>query len=273
MVGTTIDTGIATITLQRPDRLNALTWSIMDQIRAAIAELGGRDDVHALVITGAGDGFCAGFDLIDLDSAGGDLAASVHHGMAASLNPLCQAIVDAPVPVVAAVNGACAGGGLGLALLADLVVAAESSYFLVPQVSSLGIVPDAGATWILPRILGRSRALGMLLTGARVSAAQAEQWGLIWRCVPDDDLMAQAHVLARELARRRNPVVATRKLVDSAVRSVLSEQLIAEKREQSVALRDPAVSARIRRFGERSRRKRHSYEVPRGWGREAGKCT
>lgn len=248
MVGTTIGAGIATITLQRPDRLNALTWSIMDQIRTAITELGRRDDVHALVITGSGDGFCAGYDLIDLDSAGGDLAASVQSGMAASLSPLCQAIVDAPVPVVAAVNGPCVGGGLGLALLADIVVAAESSYFLVPQVSSLGIVPDAGATWILPRVLGRSRALGMLLTGCRVGAAQAEQWGLIWRCVPDDDLLREAYVLARELARRRSPVVATRKLVDSAAPSVLEEQLFAETREQSIALCDPAVSGRIRRF-------------------------
>lgn len=254
MVGTTIDGGIATITLQRLDRLNALTWGVMDQMRTAIVELGSRDDVHALVVTGAGDGFCAGYDLIDLDSAGGDLAASVQSGMAASLNPLCQAIVDAPVPVVAAVNGPCAGGGLGLALLADIVVAAESSYFLVPQVSSLGIVPDAGATWILPRVLGRSRALGMLLTGARVGAAQAEQWGLVWRCVPDGDLMAEAYVLAGELARRRSPVVATRKLVDSATRSVLGEQLVAETREQVIALADPAVSGRIRRFAAKSGR-------------------
>ncbi|MEB3020860.1 enoyl-CoA hydratase/isomerase family protein [[Mycobacterium] crassicus] len=254
MVGTAVDAGIATITLQRPERLNALTWSIMDGIRAAIAELAGRDDVHALVITGSGDGFCAGYDLIDLDSDGGDLTESVQRGMASSLNPLCQAIVDASVPVVAAVNGPCAGGGLGLALLADIVVAAESSYFLVPQVSSLGIVPDAGATWILPRVLGRSRALGMLLTGCRVGAAQAEQWGLIWRCVPDEELMGEAYALAGQLARRRSPAVATRKLVDSAVGSTLGEQLHAEEREQSIALADPTVSERIRRFATRSHR-------------------
>jgi len=254
MVGATIDAGIATITLDRPDRLNALTWSVMDQIRAALVELGGRDDVHALVITGAGDGFCAGYDLIDLDRTGGDLPAAVQVGMEASLSPLCQAIADAPVPVVAAVNGPCAGGGLGLALLADVVVAAESSYFLVPQASSLGIVPDAGATWILARVLGRARALGMMLTGCRIGAAQAEQWGLIWRCVPDDDLMQEAESLARELGRRRGPVVTTRKLVDLAVQSTLGEQLVCETREQSIALCDPRALERIRGFAARSRR-------------------
>lgn len=248
MVDTAIHDGIATITLQRPHRLNALTWGVMDDIRAAIADLAAGEEVRALVITGAGRAFCAGLDLIDLDTEVEDLAAAVEHQMSVSLNPLCRAIAEAPVPVLAAVNGPCAGGGLGLALLADITIAAESSYFLVPQVSSLGIVPDAGATWVLPRLLGRARALGMALTGARIDAAQAQQWGLIWRCVPDDELLPQTYDLAAALARRPGPVVATRQLIDRAVSSHLSDQLDAEARAQRIALRDPRVGANIGEF-------------------------
>lgn len=263
-VATAVQRGIGTITLHRPERLNALTWTIMDQIRAVIEELCARADVRALVITGAGRGFCAGYDLVELDAGGGNLQYSVPAGIEASLNPLCEAIAGASVPVVAAVNGPCAGGGLGLALLADIVVAAESAYFVVPQVSSLGVVPDAGATWTLPRILGRARALGMSLTGARISADRAEQWGLIWQSVPDEELMPRAYALAGELARRTPLVVATRKLIDGAARCGLGDQLAAENREQEVALRTPTVAENIRGFA--SKRNRESRPAPPSGG-------
>lgn len=253
-VATSIQQGIGTVTLHRPERLNALTWTFMDQIRAAIEELCSRGDVRALVITGAGRGFCAGYDLVELDAGGGNLAVSVPAGIAESLNPLCEAIADAPLPVVAAVNGPCAGGGLGLALLADITIAAESAYFVVPQVSSLGVVPDAGATWTLPRALGRARALGMSLTGARISAARAEDWGLIWQSVPDEELMPRACALAEELARRTPLVVATRKLIDGSARCGLGAQLVAENREQEIALRTETVADNIRGFAARRNR-------------------
>ncbi|MDQ2637167.1 MAG: enoyl-CoA hydratase-related protein [Actinomycetota bacterium] len=252
MVHTGIRGGIATITLQRPHRLNALTWSGMDEIRAAVSDLTARDDVFALVITGAGRGFSAGLDLIDLDADVGDLSASVQHEMTVRLNPMCRAILDAPVPVLAAVNGPCAGGGLGLALLADVTIAAQSAYFLVPQVDSLSIVPDAGVTWTLPRLVGRARALGMSLTGARIDAQQAERWGLIWRCVPDDEVLNQVYAFAGKLAGNRYPVVATRELIDNALTSSLADQLLAETRAQSVALREPEAVERIRRFAVKS---------------------
>ncbi len=248
MVHTSIHDGIATITLQRPQRLNALTWTVMDDLRAAITAHAARDEVRALVITGAGRAFCAGYDLIDLDTAVPDLPAAVQQEMTNSLNPLCQAITDAAVPVLAAVNGPCAGGGLGIALLADITIAAESAYFLIPQVSALGIVPDAGATWILPRVLGRARALGMALTGARIGAAQAEQWGMIWRCVPDTELMPQTVAVAAALAGRTAQVVATRTLIDAAVTTDLPAQLAAETRAQGIALGDPAAAAGIEGF-------------------------
>ncbi|MGV0643367.1 enoyl-CoA hydratase/isomerase family protein [Mycolicibacterium sp. XJ879] len=248
MVHIGIHGGIATITLQRPHRLNALTWTVMDDIRTAVGDLTASDEVGALVITGAGRGFSAGMDLIDLDADVGELAAAVERGMSASLNPMCRAILDAPVPVLVAVNGPCAGGGVGLALLADITIAAQSAYFLVPQVHSLGIVPDAGSTWIMPRLVGRARALGMSLTGGRIDAEQAERWGLIWRWVPDDELLNQAYTLAGDLARNRYPVVATRELIDNAVTSNLADQLLAETRAQSFALRDRGAVEKIRRF-------------------------
>ncbi len=251
MVHTAVQAGIATITLRRPHRLNALTWAVMDELRAAITCLADREDVRALVITGAGRAFCAGYDLIDLAAEEGDLPASVEAGMTGSLNPLCEAIVTAPVPVLAAVNGPCVGGGLGLALLADITIAAESSYFLVPQVASLGIVPDAGATWILPRVLGRARALGVALTGDRISAAQAVQWGLIWACVPDAEVLSHAGELGSALAQRCGPVVRTRGLIDDAASSPLSEQLSSEARAQAMALRDPTAVADLARFAAR----------------------
>ncbi|MGB3895625.1 MAG: enoyl-CoA hydratase-related protein [Mycolicibacter sinensis] len=263
-VATSIHRGIGTITLRRPERLNALTWSVMDQTRAAIEGLCTRGDVRALVITGAGRGFCAGYDLVELDAGGGNLQVSVPAGIAASLNPLCEAIAHASVPVVAAVNGPCAGGGLGLALLADIAIAAESAYFVVPQVSALGVVPDAGATWALPRTLGRARALGMSITGARISADRAEQWGLIWQSVPDEELTPRAHTLAEELARRARLVVATRKLIDGAARCGLREQLAAENREQEIALRTGTAAENIRGFASKRNRESRPNASPGG---------
>lgn len=259
MVHTEIHDGVATITLQRPHRLNALTWETMADIRATIIGLtdhgAAGDEVRALVITGAGRSFCAGLDLIDLAESG-DIAAEVEREMVASLTPMCRAIAEAPVPVVAAVNGPCAGGGLGLALLADITIAAESSYFLVPQVSSLGVLPDAGATWVLPRLVGRARALGMSLTGDRIDATQAERWGLIWRCVPDGELLTQAHDIATELGRRSDAVVATRALFDGAMSAGLPEQLGAETQAQAIALRSADALASITRFTTKTPRDR-----------------
>lgn len=257
MVHQAIQDGIVTLTLQRPHRLNALTWETMRQMRDAITDLGADPEVRALVITGTGRAFCAGLDLIDLAGTE-DIRAVVEREMADSLNPLCQAIAEAPVPVVAAVNGPCAGGGLGLALLADITIAAESSYFLVPQVSSLGVVPDAGATWVLPRLIGRARALGMSLTGDRIDAVQAERWGLIWRCVPDGELLTQAHDIAIALGRRPDTVVATRALLDGAMSAGLPDQLAAETQAQSIALRTTDALASITRFTAKSQRDRDS---------------
>jgi 2-(1,2-epoxy-1,2-dihydrophenyl)acetyl-CoA isomerase len=167
------------------------------------------------------------------------------------MSPLARAVLAAPVPVVAAVNGPCAGGAVGLALLCDMVFAARSAYFLVPQVIPLGGVPDLGATWVLGRLVGRARALGMSLTGERVTAERAEQWGMIWRCVDDGELLDHAIAAARRLADAPAAVVATRRLVDTGFSSTSEDQLDLEAGQQAARFADPAVAAAVERFAAR----------------------
>lgn len=249
LIRTEVDDGVATLILHRPHRLNALTWETMRQLHDAIDKAAGTAGVRALVLTGAGRAFCSGADLVDFDDTVADPGAAVEHQMITTLTPLCQALLHAGVPIVAAVNGPCVGGGLGLALLADVTLAARSAYFLVPQVASLGIAPDAGATWILARHVGRARALGMSLTGERISAEQAEQWGLIWRCVDDDALLTEARTVAARISSAPAAAVATRRLIDAATATPAGEQLDDEAHAQRALFGDPAVVATIARFG------------------------
>jgi 2-(1,2-epoxy-1,2-dihydrophenyl)acetyl-CoA isomerase len=223
----------------------------MDRLHEAIVTAAATEGVTALVLTGAGRAFCGGADLKDLDTNVDDLGRDIEQTMRAQLNPLCQAILHAAVPVVAAVNGPCAGGGLGLALLADVTIAARSAFFLVPQVTSLGIAPDAGATWVLARHVGRARALGMSLTGERISAELAERWGLIWRCVDDADLVTEARTLAARIATTPAATLATRALIDAATSETSASILDGEARAQRELFRNPVVTARIRRFAEK----------------------
>lgn len=250
---TTVVDGIATITINRPGRLNALTWATMDDIGEAIRDLGAQPATRVIVLTGAGRAFCAGADLADV-GAEEDPVAAVAHGMADSLNPMCEALLAAPVPTLVAVNGPCVGGGVGLALLADITVAARSAYFLVPQVDMLGIVPDVGATWALPRLIGRARTLGMSVLGERITAERAEQWGLIWQCVDDDTFADDVAALARKLAGA-NPdaVAATRRLVNR-LDVTLEEQLLTERAEQIPLLRNGAFAERVGQFASASGR-------------------
>ncbi|HEU4362756.1 MAG TPA: enoyl-CoA hydratase-related protein [Mycobacterium sp.] len=251
MIRTEVNDGIATVTLDRPHRLNALTWEMLRRLHDVINEAASADDVRAMVLTGAGRAFCSGADLLDFDAAADDVGAVVEQRMLTTMTPVCQALLRARIPIVAAVNGPCAGGGLGLALLADITIATRSAYFLVPQVASLGIAPDAGITWILARHVGRARALGMCLTGERIDAEQAERWGLIWRCVDDTELLAQAGALATRLASTPEASVITRRLIDAASTTSAAEQLDEEAHAQRLLFGDPAVSANIARFADR----------------------
>jgi 2-(1,2-epoxy-1,2-dihydrophenyl)acetyl-CoA isomerase len=248
---TDIDGGVAVLTLDRPERLNALSWPLQDRLREEIDAVGRADGVDAIVITGAGRAFSAGADLHDF-AASADLAGEVAHHLNATMTPLAKALLAVPVPVVAAVNGPCAGGAVGLALLADVVVAARSAYFLIPQVVPLGGVPDLGATWLLGRLVGRARALGMALTGERIPAEQAERWGLIWRCVDDGELLDRALDVARRVSGTPAAAVATRALVDAGFVSTMDSQLDREAAAQSTRFADPAVAAVVERFSVRT---------------------
>ena len=187
--------GIARITLNRPDRLNSFTRIMHGELQAALDE---AKDARVVVLTGAGRGFCAGQDLNDRAVAPGetvDLGATVE----ASWNPLIRRLATMPQPVIARVNGVAAGAGANIALACDLVVAASSAKF-IQSFSSLGLIPDSGGSWHLPRLVGQQRALGLALTGEPLPAEKAAEWGLIWKCVDDDALDAEVDALAARLA-------------------------------------------------------------------------
>ena len=190
-----VDGGIARITLNRPDRLNSFTAAMHAELREALAGLG---DARVVVLTGAGRGFCAGQDLNDRNVAPGekvDLGETVERDW----NPLVRAIAALPLPVIAKVNGVAAGAGASLAMACDLAIAAKSAKF-IQSFAAIGLVPDTGGSWHLTRHLGQARAMGLALTGEPLSAEQAAEWGLIWKCVDDGALDAEVDALAGKLA-------------------------------------------------------------------------
>jgi len=189
------DGPIARVTLNRPDRLNSFTAQMHGELRDALANLG---DARVVVLTGAGRGFCAGQDLNDRAVAPGervDLGETVEQ----CWNPLVRTLTSLPQPVIARVNGVAAGAGANIALACDIVVAARSARF-IQSFSAIGLIPDSGGTWALPRLVGQARALGLALTGDPLPAEQAEQWGLIWKAVDDDSLDSEVDAIATKLA-------------------------------------------------------------------------
>jgi 2-(1,2-epoxy-1,2-dihydrophenyl)acetyl-CoA isomerase len=191
--------GVATLTLNRPDRLNSFTVAMHGEVRAALDAVVADSSVRCLVLTGAGRGFCAGQDLADRAVAPGsevlDLGASIEN----YYKPLLLCLRRLRMPTVCAVNGVAAGAGANIPFACDLVIAARSASF-IQSFSKLGLVPDCGGTWWLPRLVGPARAMGLALLGDKLSATQAEEWGLIWRCVEDDELLPTAMAAARQLA-------------------------------------------------------------------------
>jgi 2-(1,2-epoxy-1,2-dihydrophenyl)acetyl-CoA isomerase len=190
--------GVARLTLNRPDRLNSFNTAMHAEVREALGSLKGSD-ARVMVLTGAGRGFCAGQDLNDRAVAPGGAAADLGESVEKNYKPLVLALRSLAIPVIAAVNGVAAGAGANIALACDLVIAARSASF-VQGFSKLGLVPDSGGTWTLPRLVGNARAMGLALLGDKLSADQAAQWGLIWRSVDDAELSAVVDALATQLA-------------------------------------------------------------------------
>jgi 2-(1,2-epoxy-1,2-dihydrophenyl)acetyl-CoA isomerase len=192
------EAGVLSVTLNRPDKLNAFNPEMHQLLRKALERARDEAEVRAVLLTGAGRGFCAGQDLSERNvSVETPLDLSVSLG--SYYNPLVRRMRELPKPIVCAVNGVAAGAGANIALACDLVIAARSASF-VQSFARLGLVPDSGGTWFLPRLLGNARATGLALLGDKLSAEQAEQWGLIWRVVEDDKLLKEAMELAQVLA-------------------------------------------------------------------------
>lgn len=192
--------GVTTITLNRPDKLNSFNAAMHEELRAAIATAAG-DGTRCLVLTGSGRGFCTGQDLADRVMAEGAPPPDLGASLEANYNRLIRLLKGLEMPVIAAVNGVAAGAGANLALACDIVIAARSASF-IQSFCKVGLIPDSGGTWTLPRLVGQARAAGLMLLGDKVSAEQAAAWGMIWQCVDDAELMAVAGGMARHLARQ-----------------------------------------------------------------------
>jgi 2-(1,2-epoxy-1,2-dihydrophenyl)acetyl-CoA isomerase len=238
--------GVATITLNRPDALNALNARVRGDLLAAISAARRDDAVRAVVLTGAGRAFCAGADL-----RGGTAEREFRRVIATEYNPLVEAIRALPKPIVAAVNGVAAGAGMSLALAADIVVAADEARF-VPAFHRIGLVPDSGLTRTLVRAVGRHRALEILLGERQLGAAEAEAAGLVAAVVPGDRLVETAGDLARRLAS--GPTLAiglTKRLVNAAEDASLADTLGIEAALQEVAGRSEDHAEGVAAFTEK----------------------
>ena len=233
--------GIGLLTFNRPESLNSLNIPLMNDIRAVLKRVAEDPETRVLVMTGTGQGFCSGADLsalgkpdkaLDPNKSVGEI---VSEQMKAHFNPLVFEIHCLEKPVIAAVNGVTAGGGVGLALTADMVFAARSAYFVQVFGPKLGIVPDMGTTWHLPRLLGPARSLGLAFLGDKLSAEQAAQWGLIWKCVDDEVLMDEVMTVAQKLAQGPTKAFGyIKKAISESGRNNLAEQLDFERQCQLV---------------------------------------
>jgi 2-(1,2-epoxy-1,2-dihydrophenyl)acetyl-CoA isomerase len=220
--------GIARLRLNRPDKLNSFNTTMHGEVRAALSRVM-PEGARVLLLTGAGRAFCAGQDLGDRAVAPGGQAADLGESIEKNYKPLVLALRRLPLPVIAAVNGVAAGAGANIALACDIVVATRSASF-IQSFSKLGLVPDSGGTWTLPRLVGNARALGLALLGDRLSASDAERFGMIWRCVDDATFTDTVEALAVQLAAAPTRGLArTKEAIYASWGRSLDEQLDAER--------------------------------------------
>jgi 2-(1,2-epoxy-1,2-dihydrophenyl)acetyl-CoA isomerase len=221
--------GIARITLNRPDRLNSFNTAMHAELREALAQVKTDASLRVLLLTGAGRGFCAGQDLADRAVAPG--AAPVDLGASIEMNyrPLVLALRELPLPVVCAVNGVAAGAGANIALACDIVIAAKSANF-IQAFCKIGLIPDSGGTYFLPRLVGSARAMGLALLGDKLPAAMAAEWGLIWQCVDDVELKPAVEALLVQLAQApTRGLAATKRALHASASATLAAQLDLER--------------------------------------------
>jgi len=223
---------IARITLNRPDRLNSFTTQMHAELRDALSRVATEGDARVLLLTGEGRAFCAGQDLSDRavapDAAPVDLGASIE----TNYRPLVLALRDLPLPVVCAVNGVAAGAGANIALACDIVVATKSASF-IQAFCKIGLVPDSGGTFFLPRLVGTARAMGLAMLGDKLPAEQAAAWGLIWKCVDDGEFVATTNAMLAQLADAPTAgLAAIKRALDASGGHTLAEQLDVERDAQ-----------------------------------------
>jgi 2-(1,2-epoxy-1,2-dihydrophenyl)acetyl-CoA isomerase len=221
--------GIARLTLNRPDRLNSFNDAMHGEVRDALSRVKASTGARVLLLTGAGRGFCAGQDLGDRAFAPGaepvDLGASIER----NYKPLVLALRELPLPVVCAVNGVAAGAGANIALACDIVIATKSASF-IQAFSKIGLIPDSGGTYFLPRLVGSARAMGLAMLGDKLSAEQAEAWGLIWKCVDDAEFPASVEALVQQLSvAATRGLAATKRAIYAAGDNTLEAQLDLER--------------------------------------------
>jgi 2-(1,2-epoxy-1,2-dihydrophenyl)acetyl-CoA isomerase len=226
---------VVTVTLNRPDRLNAITVELLADLRAAAVRILADKTIRAAIITGAGRGFCAGADLNVHDQPpklGETPGTRTRERLEKHFNPTALAWYELPIPVIAAVNGVAAGAGVSVALTADVVVAARSASFLQVFAPKLGLVPDMGATYHVPRLIGTARAKALAMFGEKLSAERAAEWGLIWECVDDGMLMGKVNEYARQLATGPTKAFAAVKHIYNATTATLQSQMQVEAMTQ-----------------------------------------
>src|SRR5262245_56631447 len=242
--------GYRVITLNRPQRLNAFTEAMHVALAAALAEAEADQSCRALLLTGAGRGFCAGQDLHDRLANQGD-RPKLGGALEQYYNPLVRKLRALPFPVVAAVNGVAAGAGANIALACDIVLAARSASF-VQAFARIGLVPDSGGTWFLPRLVGAARARALALLAEPLSADKAESWGLIWKAVDDAELMSEAEKLCAHFAGAATIGLAlTKRALDAAQTNDLDRQLDLERDLQREAGSTPDYAEGVRAFIEK----------------------
>jgi 2-(1,2-epoxy-1,2-dihydrophenyl)acetyl-CoA isomerase len=223
-----VDGGIARLTLNRPDKLNSFNTQMHAEVRQALAGVP-ESGARVLVLTGAGRGFCAGQDLGDRAVAPGSQGVDLGESLENRYNPLVLALRNLAMPVIAAVNGVAAGAGANIALACDIVIAARSANF-VQAFSKLGLIPDSGGTWFLPRMVGDARAMGLTLLGNKLPAEQAAAWGMIWQCVDDAELATTVDAMARQFAAApTRGLAATKNALQRSWQNTFKEQLDIER--------------------------------------------
>lgn len=234
------DGGIARITLNRPDRLNSFTLAMHTELRDALDTIAADKSVRVLLITGAGRGFCAGQDLADRGAvADGDTPVDLGDTVLNWWAPLVASLRNLPMPVVTAVNGVAAGAGANIALAGDIVLATQSASFIQPF-CKLGLIPDTGGTWILPRLVGTARAMGLALLGDKLSADQAQEWGMIWKSIPDAQFGDEVEKMLLHLSQAPTRGLArTKELILGSGSLTLDEAL----QREATAMRELGFSA------------------------------